>query len=386
MIEIEEILKGSAIVVRETLLPVEGEDATFSAPTFAGGGPLYFPEFREAGGIKNAVLIDSVESQANRLEVIFKEKEYSNLVPQISLRVGNLSINLLDLGHRITDAMVRYSELEQLIWGPKGALKSMRNGDCSGIAKIAPTSFLFGFWDSRETGVKWPRLLRSEIWAYNVLQLGRKGTYAPAVFKEFKPEEEWKVYTELLDLKEMKELQEEMGEASFKELLSSVGLSSVPWPKQNVLQNVFRLIPNQGSIQRTACLHLVGLRSHVGVKKEGKLDETETFILQNYLLGLGLVVLTYPQNYDLRQGCLLRRKSMEQKLVFADGREEDFSLDHTKALDFARKATEEFKKTFEVDFGPREFEFKPSKERLQKEYTKYEEKKRKKGKGAKEEE
>ena len=381
----EKILKGSAIVIREILLPVEGEDGVFSAPTFAGekGAPLYFPEFKgETGRIKNAVLVDSVESQANRLEVIFKEGEYKNLVPQIYIKVGNLSINLLEMGHRITDAMVRYSTLYPLVWGQNGALEALRDGNCLEIAKIAPTSLIFGFWDSRETGIKWPRLLRSEIWAYNVLQLGRVGQYTPAVFHKFKPEQEWKVYTELLDLEEMKKLQEEMKEEKFKELLSSVGLGSVPWPKEGRLQNVFRLIPDEGIIQRIASLHLVGLRLHIGVKEGGKMDEDGTSILQQYLLGLGLVALTYPQNYDLRQGCLLRRKSVEQKLVFPDGCEENLSLTHNNALNFAKKAAKKFKEKFDVDFSPKEFEFKPEDKKLKEEYEK---RKKKKGE-AKEEE
>lgn len=379
MKEMEGILKGesSALVLRETLIPAEGEDAIFNAPTFAGaeeGGssPLYFDLGNDK--VKNAVLLDSVESQANRLEGIFKEGEYAELVPQYFIRVGEVSINLLDMGHRITDAMVRYSELSPQIWGKGGALESLRAGDCSGIARIAPTSLLFGFWDSRETGIKWPRLLRSEIWAYNVLQLGRRGQYTPAVFREFKPEDEWKVYTELLGLEEMKELQKEIGENKFKELLSRLGLGSVPWPKKELgmLRNAFRLIPDKGSIQRIASLHLVGLRSHIGVKKEGRLDEDSTFVLQQYLFGLGLVALTYPQKYDLRQGCLLRVKSLEQKLVFSNGQEEDFSLTHQKALEFAKKATKEFREKFKVEFGPKEFKFMPRKDVLKKDYEKHE--------------
>ena len=44
------------------------------------------------------------------------------------------------------------------------------------LAKIAPTSLVFGAWDSRDTQAKLPRLIASTIRAYDVVKLSRLGT------------------------------------------------------------------------------------------------------------------------------------------------------------------------------------------------------------------
>ncbi len=94
----------AAIVIREPLEPVEGPDGVFFPATFAaaedkkvfpGGYNIDPPE-----GDKNVCLVDSVGSQANRIEPIFAKPEYSSLVPQIVIKAGEKSVNLLEAGHR----------------------------------------------------------------------------------------------------------------------------------------------------------------------------------------------------------------------------------------------------------------------------------------------
>ena len=41
-------------------------------------------------------------------------------------------------------------------------------GDASALAKLAPTSLVFGVWDSRDTQAKLPRLVQSVIRAWDV--------------------------------------------------------------------------------------------------------------------------------------------------------------------------------------------------------------------------
>src|SRR5581483_7969131 len=106
-------------------------------------------------------IIDTVGSQANRMEPLFKKSNgqdtsYSRLVPQIEIKAGNKIVNLLDAGHRAADAIARYSEL-----GPKlrEAFDTYReSGDATELGKLAPTSLVFGAWDSRDTQAKLPRL------------------------------------------------------------------------------------------------------------------------------------------------------------------------------------------------------------------------------------
>jgi len=372
--EVEELLRDdgpSALVLREILQPAEGPDAPFCAPTFAPpeelereerrSEPLVLGKGKEemwGGDLRNAVIVDTVESQANRMEKILKEK-YPELVPQIILKMKTkkgdpIEINLLDLGHRIADGLIRFSGLRSRI---DDALQKFTRGNHLPLALISPTSLIFGFWDSRETGAKWPRLLRSEIWAYNVLQLSRKGIYKPAVMEKFRPEDEWKIYTEELDTGALGEKLEEMGdEKERKEYLSSMGLSSCPWPE---MTNLFRLADN-GRIERIASLHLVGLRS---ISAE---DSRKTDLLRKYILGLSLVLMTYPQRYDLRQGCLLVRKENPTfEKVYPDGKCQPLDVKHEEVLEFTRGVVEELKKEGMFPEKPEEFDMDFSRERVE---------------------
>jgi CRISPR-associated protein Csb1 len=75
----------AALVIREHLSPLEGPDgvvfpATFAASqdgTFKGGYNI--DHFSET---ENVCLIDSVGSQANRIEPLFASEGYADLVPQ----------------------------------------------------------------------------------------------------------------------------------------------------------------------------------------------------------------------------------------------------------------------------------------------------------------
>src|SRR5713101_2355869 len=135
---------AAALVIREHLLPVEGADGVVFPATFAatqdgsfGGGY----NIDDLGGGKNVCLIDSVGSQANRIEPLFTKPGYAELVPQVIIQAGEKSINLLEAGHRAADAIVRCSELSEEL---QAAFRALQKGDAEPLAKIAPTSLVFG--------------------------------------------------------------------------------------------------------------------------------------------------------------------------------------------------------------------------------------------------
>ena len=84
----------AAIVLREYLMPVEGMDSPVFPPTFAASETADDDEDETKGGYninrlpgegnRSVCLIDSVGSQANRLEPLFKEERYKGLVPQVT--------------------------------------------------------------------------------------------------------------------------------------------------------------------------------------------------------------------------------------------------------------------------------------------------------------
>ncbi len=77
-------------------------------------------------GEKNVCLVDSVGSQANRIEPMFAKPEYAELVPQIIIQAGEKSVNLLEAGHRAGDAIVRCTPLQKKL---QNAFKAVLQGN-----------------------------------------------------------------------------------------------------------------------------------------------------------------------------------------------------------------------------------------------------------------
>jgi CRISPR-associated protein Csb1 len=283
--------------------------ATFAASedkTFPGGYNIdYF-----ADG-SNICLVDSVGSQANRVEPLFMNKDYAGLVPQIVVKAGSKKVNLMEAGHRAGDAIVRCSALQVEL---QSAFKAALNGDAESLAKIAPTSLVFGVWDSRDTQAKLPRLVDSKIRAYNVRELTRSANYLVQQQVDY-------VEDELLPAPKT---EAEKKEYSKRGLLNALATKT----HGGVIAT--------GGIRRDATLHLAALR----LLHAGK-DVARTLSLRRYVLGLALTAITSRPSSYLRQGCNLVTdpdKSSESKLVFHDGRREDMALGHNDALEFAKAA------------------------------------------------
>lgn len=326
----------AAMVIVEPLQSVVEDHAVIFPPTYApeqsssSKKSEYVIDTLKDG--HNVCQIDSVGSQANRLEPIFKLPIYDKLVPQVTIKVdGGHEVNLLDVGHRAADAIVRFSSLKDRI---SEGFEAWLTGDASKLAAIAPTSLLFGAWDSRKTQAKTPRILSSIIRAYDVELLTRSAQYIPPL-----------EYTD-----------EVLGEAASlsSDQRSEFGLTHVPAPK--ALGGVLV----HGEIRREATLNLVSLRA-IGAVKQGKLDLPKTLVLRRYMLGLALVAVTKPLIHNLRQGCLLvgvESKPATWKLVYADGKRVEFKLCHATALAYAQQAVEEFRKVF-LDVKSEDSGFKP---------------------------
>lgn len=320
-LKIENWLKDSsdapaAIVLREYLTPVEGRDGVFFPPTFAAAeNSKEFPggyNVNELGQGENVCLIDSVGSQANRIEPMFATGEYAALVPQLIVQAGNRDVSILDAGHRAGDAIVRCTELKAAL---QNAFEALKKGDAVPLARLAPTSLVFGVWDSRDTQAKAPRLLAATIRAYNVAKLTRSAQYNPAI--EYVDEG-------LLEDTEDKTALKAYSERGFRHVPASATHGGVI---------------AKGDIRREVTLQVAALRLLRGSTEE------ETKNLRAYLLGLALVAFTKPAVGFLRQGCNLvldADKNPESRVVFPDGRREPSGLTHDVALAFAKKAAAVF--------------------------------------------
>ncbi len=306
----------AALVMREHLTPVEGPDGVLFPATFAASedkvfkGGYNIDEFPDG---KNICLIDSVGSQANRIEPLFARAGYAGLVPQVVVKAGVKSVNLLEAGHRAGDAIVRCSALREEL---QEAFAEVQKGNAARLAKIAPTSLVFGAWDSRGTQAKVPRLIASTIRAFDVRKLTRSAQYVPAT-----------AYVE-------DGLLPEPSDKKASDALAQWGFTHVPASSSpgGVIAT--------GGIRRDAALHLAALRLlSVGT------NEAETLGLRRYVLGLALTAFTHPPSGYLRQGCNLvldPGTPREFKTVYGDGRREDATLKHSEALVFARAAAKAF--------------------------------------------
>lgn len=313
-----------ALRLRQKLLPVEADES--------GRGVIFPPTYADIGynidtladGTRVAT-IDTVGSQANRLEPIFKStgknaegnelNALASLVPQVEIvlhRAGGKKGNkkqegedghiekrsLLDLAHRSADAVVLASPT--LFPEITKAFEALRNkGNAAPLAAIAPTSLVFGVWDSRGgTGEKRPRLVRSIIRAWDVEVL-----HSAAQFNSV-----WKALSDgqkeefEKDAKAKKVKLSEKGFADAPAVFRKMKLDiqklrdGAPNPEARVLGGVLA----KGAIERDVTINLVALRG-----TRGK-DAAETTEVQKYLLGLALLAATADLELFLREGCLLR--------------------------------------------------------------------------------
>lgn len=301
-----------ALHLKQELVPVEGKGGVIFPPTYADIG---YNIDTLADGTKVAT-IDSVGSQANRMEPMFKckgkddnKKELNplaELVPQIEiiLRVKEgdgeqyeRRQSLLDLSHRSADAVVKATpELRKFVDPAFIALS--RHGNAWPLCAVAPTSLLFGVWDSRDgTGEKRPRLVRSVIRAWDVDVLHSAAQFG-SIWKSLGDE----------DRATLKEEEKRKGKVK----LSVAGLADAPStfrtdkvaqfvngapnPEARVLGGVLC----KGIIERNVTINLVALRA-----LRGSTDQ-ETRQIRTYLLSLALLAATADLDLFLREGCLLR--------------------------------------------------------------------------------
>ncbi len=309
----------AALCLREPLMPVEGRDGVLFPATFASGdgfpGGYNIDTFSDDS---NVCLIDSVGSQANRIEPMFEKEKYRSLVPQLLVVAGDRTISIFQAGHRAGDALVRASELKVPL---QQAFQSLLRGDALPLAKLAPTSLVFGVWDSRDTQAKIPRLIASTIRAFNVRRLTRSAQFVPAT--EY-------VREGLLD---------EPADKATKDAYAERGFIHVP-----AAGSPGGVIAS-GGIRREATLSLAALR-----QLNADADARQTMALQRYILGLALTAFTFPVSPYLRQGCQLvldPGQPRELVEVYPNGERKPLALTHDDALAFAQAAA----KSFGVDPG-----------------------------------
>ena len=304
-----------ALHLKQRLMPVEGEGAVIFPPTYANIG--YNIDTLSDG--TRVAMIDSVGSQANRMEPIFKDPSYAALVPQIDVGYGEeKKISILEAGHRLGDAVIRSTTDLQ-----KDAQDAFREfldtGNATKIAKLAPTSLVFGVWDSRDTKAKLPRIVQSVIRAWDISELKRSAQYNPAL--------------DYAALKVFSEKDKQEAEEKTENPLAQRGFVQVP------AIGTHGGVIAKGGIERQVTINLVALRRFKGKDADG------TEKLRRFVLGLSLVAATAPLDPFLRQGCLLVSdpdETAKWSLIERSGKRTEVDLSAQTALNYAKTAAKAF--------------------------------------------
>lgn len=301
-----------ALHLKQKLLPVEGESGVIFPPTYANIG---YNIDTLSDGTKVAT-IDSVGSQANRMEPIFKREPYCHLVPQLDITYGEgKRRSIFDVGHRIGDAVVRATS--GLHEKAQNAFVQFRDsGDATDLAKLAPTSLVFGVWDSRDTQVKLPRIVQSVIRAWDVDVLTRSAQYNPAL--------------DYATLEVFSEEDKQKAEGNKKSPPAQRGFVHVPE------SGAHGGVVVRGRIERDLTVNLIALR-----RLGGERDKA----MRRYILGLALIAALEPIEVFLRQGCLLVPDSTETEawqLVERNGTRSAVLCDLTTVVEYAKSAKKVF--------------------------------------------
>ncbi len=315
-----------ALHLRQRLEPVEGPDGVLFPPTYANKDKNKESQYNIDGlsdGTKVA-LIDSVGSQANRIEPMFRRapegrppNPLATLVPQVEIAIpdGNPArLSILEAGHRLGDAIIRSSDLKD---DANAAFRCyLDQGDATAIARLAPTSLVFGAWDSRKTKAKLPRIVQSVIRAWDVEVLTRSAQYIPPL--------------DYVALDVFSEAEKEKAEGDTKSQLAKRGFVHVP------ATGAPGGIVARGGILRDVTVNLVALR-----QLDGRENGTA---LRRYILGLALVAAAEPQDGFLRQGCQLTfpGNAADWTLVHRDSRRLSVALTPEAAFGYAQAAAAAF--------------------------------------------
>jgi len=182
---------GAAFRCRRRLQPAGGEGDKVFPPTFAGA--VYAIEKRRVPGRSDAVhcvLLDSVQSQANRMEQALQEAidagtlnlphvvvDFSEHDPKDggAEEPGKLidaigKVTSLQVPHRLADAILRDSNANGTRFrdSEKGkALNRVSLANATPLFEMCPTALVFGMWDSTGPkgglGPKFERAMVSEV-------------------------------------------------------------------------------------------------------------------------------------------------------------------------------------------------------------------------------
>ncbi len=347
--KLKEYVASDTVAIRgsATLEPAGGPGDKIFPPTHAiektntkPGAKYAFETRRLDGENVTCVLIDSVQSQANRmeeaLEALWDEKkitlpvvsaDFSSVAPEVG-RVTSLTAP-----HRIADALLRDSLLDGQLFRLSDIGRSFTDAstkNATALFKVCPTGLVFGLWDSTGPkgglGSKFQRALVSEIVGINAAKGSKTGSRldpmninkdAAVIYKAANPDEGWTADSEQAEQRDGEPVK--VGSEQKAGKPSAVNHGNIAPSIDEVAGGVTIDYATHTVVLSLAALRRLGFA-------EGA-TEARTVLAA---LGLLAMLASDSRGHDLRSRCLLvPRKGSALKLeaVARDGTTKDLVLD-----------------------------------------------------------
>lgn len=357
--------QDAALRRKQILQPVGGKNDKIFPPTYPeerrGQGPRHVFERRRLNGREAwCVLVDSVQSQANRLEdaLLAALREGAITLPYVTVDfskaglAGLTEITSLEAPHRVYDAILRDSSLngQPFMKAELGIrLAEAKPGDATALLETSPTALLLGAWHSTGEGgglgAKFPRCLVSEIIAVDVPV--EDGPSDPRTGEVEKRTSGRRTGSRIDPLGVLRRVEVFKGQDGWDVVKDRAGKGAKPVrPSEinhgNIAPTVQPLGVTCDHIEHTAVLSFAGLR-RLGFGG-GERDRAG----RAFLAALGIAALAEQdaRGYALRSRCdLVCEGRAPFELVHADGGVEHVGIDrgaaralYAASLEVARKA------------------------------------------------
>ncbi len=376
---LKEAVAGSAAAFRcrRQLQPAGGPGDKVFPPTFAGA--VYAVEQRRVPGRPDpvtCVVLDTVQSQANRMELALQEavdagrlklplievdftpwsptgdKQADEQAGKLIERIGK--ITSLQVPHRLADAILRDSQIEdkdqqgKTEWRPfrESAIGKRLNAagpqNATPLFELCPTALVFGMWDSTGPkgglGAKFERALVSEVVGVgaSVGDLLRGVRCDPLQISKSVPllrteDGDWVI----------------SADPKAKGVIrpSEVNHSSVPFPKQRdqkTDENHYAGVTIEYAEQITTLSLIVLRRLHFPINGQSKPETDVAARTVLAALGLCAATLAFENGMGLRSRCLLWPDGpMTWELLAKPGEQpQEFTLTSEDALGLLKATVE----------------------------------------------
>ena len=330
------VANASALRLVVHLRPANADGLVYP-PTYEQGRHIFRPAWID-GQEREAVLLDSVQSQANRVELAILDAyrrdriKYPDIQLVIKAETGEERYSVLELSHRIYDAALRMANVDGIPFGKSEigqALYSARTERASELYTHAPITLALGGWDSHGGGgplvAKLPRLITSEIVGLDAKPVTR----AAVKFDPMDIRKDAGPLYESKDLERRYETDKENAVARSKEYKpSEIGLGSVPSLSE-------RGAVITGAVQ-TSLVSCAAARRLRFEREDESYEDLRDSAGQTAVVALGLfgLIAQMDSGYYLRSGCDLIPVD-EPKLEIIGRTLKDikvFPIDATKAL------------------------------------------------------